>query len=134
MCISVANCKCEPLAFTVAFSNRILLPVHSHLSSLPLADLRRGESAEVSGLDAGSALGGAREDSELLFGRLRDLGFVNGARCEVVARMWLGGDPLVVRIGGSTFALRRIEAQAVRVRRLAEQPVAVAPKSTAAIA
>ena len=30
--------------------------------------------------------------------------------------MWLGGDPLVVRIGGSMFALRRAEAAAVRVR------------------
>jgi len=47
--------------------------------------------------------------------RLRDLGFVPGARCEVVARMWLGGDPIAVRIGGSTFALRRAEAAAVRV-------------------
>ena len=35
--------------------------------------------------------------------------------------MWLGGDPLVVRIGGSTFALRRAEAAAVRVQRLHEQ-------------
>ena len=109
--------------------------MNSELSSIRLADLRRGEAAEVTGLDAGSALGGAREDSDLLFGRLRDLGFVNGAHCEVVARMWLGGDPLVVRIGGSTFALRRIEAQAVRVRRVAEQPAALAPsKTTAALA
>ena len=45
------------------------------------------------------------------------------ARCEVIARMWLGGDPLAVRIGGSTFALRRIEAAAVRVQRLQEQPI-----------
>ena len=55
---------------------------------------------------------------QVLLARLRDLGFVAGARCEVIARMWLGGDPLVVRIGGSTFALRRAEAAAVRVTRL----------------
>jgi hypothetical protein len=30
--------------------------------------------------------------------------------------MWLG-DPMAVRIGGSTFALRRVEAAAVRVER-----------------
>jgi len=58
------------------------------------------------------------EERDLLIGRLRDLGFVAGARCEVLARMWFGGDPVVVRIGGSTFALRRVEAAAVRVQRL----------------
>jgi ferrous iron transport protein A len=67
-------------------------------------------------LDASSGLTG--EESELLIARLRDLGFVAGARCELLARMWLGGDPLVVRIGGSTFALRRAEAAAVRVQRV----------------
>ena len=60
------------------------------------------------------------EDAAALLARLRDLGFIAGARCEIVARMWLGGDPLVVRIGGSTFALRRAEAAAVRVLRQQE--------------
>ena len=49
--------------------------------------------------------------------------------------MWPAGDPLVVRIGGSTFALRRAEAAAVRVTRLGEQPAAraqLAPKDTSA--
>ena len=59
----------------------------------------------------------------MLLARLRDLGFVAGARCEVIARMWLGGDPLVVRIGGSTFALRRAEAAAVRVHASASEQV-----------
>jgi hypothetical protein len=35
-------------------------------------------------------------------------------------RMWLGGDPIAVRIGGSTFALRRAEAAAVQVELLRE--------------
>jgi hypothetical protein len=41
--------------------------------------------------------------------------------------MWLGGDPLVVRIGGSTFALRRAEAAAVRVLRSAGAAAVSAP-------
>ena len=71
----------------------------------------------------------------ILLARLRDLGFVAGARCEVIARMWPAGDPMVVRIGGSTFALRRAEAAAVRVMRLGMQPAAhaqLAPKDTSA--
>lgn len=83
-------------------------------TSLPLAELRRGDRAMVTGLVEVAALQGGTGDAALLT-RLRDLGFIAGARCEVIARMWFGGDPLVVRIGGSTFALRRVEAAAVRV-------------------
>jgi ferrous iron transport protein A len=92
------------------------------LAPIPLNELQRGEVVRVSGLaiDSSSAL--TTEEGDLMVARLRDLGFVAGARCEVLARMWLGGDPVVVRIGGSTFALRRAEAAAVRVQRLAVSP------------
>jgi ferrous iron transport protein A len=93
----------------------------THPSPVPLAELRRGETAVVTGLDAARSFGSSEADSLALLTRLRDLGFVAGTRCEIVARMWLGGDPLVVRIGGSTFALRRAEASAVQVRRQQER-------------
>ena len=51
--------------------------------------------------------------------RLRDLGFVVGESVMVVARAWPGGDPMVVRVGGSRFALRRTEAACVAVEPLA---------------
>jgi len=88
-----------------------------HAAPIPLAELRRGETAVVSGLDAARMFGDSPAESVALLARLRDLGFVAGTRCQIVARMWLGGDPLVVRIGGSTFALRRAEAAAVHVLR-----------------
>jgi Fe2+ transport system protein FeoA len=80
--------------------------------------LARGEIVRVAGLALDPRAGLSTEERDLMITRLRDLGFVAGARCEVLARMWLGGDPLVVRIGGSTFALRRTEAAAVCVQRL----------------
>jgi len=83
---------------------------------LALAELRRGDSAVVIGLADTAAIDTGRGAEDSLIARLRDLGFVPGAHCEVVARMWLGGDPMAVRIGGSTFALRRAEAAAVRVQ------------------
>jgi ferrous iron transport protein A len=88
------------------------------LTPIPLNELQQGEVVRVSGLALDSSATLSTEERDLLVGRLRDLGFVAGARCEVIARMWFGGDPLVVRIGGSTFALRRAEAAAVRVQRL----------------
>ncbi|MBC8026722.1 MAG: ferrous iron transport protein A [Steroidobacteraceae bacterium] len=93
----------------------------SHPRSTPtltLTSLARGEVVRVAGLALDVSTGLTQEERELLITRLRDLGFVAGARCELLARMWLGGDPLVVRIGGSTFALRRAEAAAVYVQRL----------------
>lgn len=50
--------------------------------------------------------------------RLVEIGFVPGEPIEVVAEVLPGGDPIAVRIGGSCFALRRREAQAVVVQRL----------------
>ena len=54
-------------------------------------------------------------DDALLERRLLELGFFAGARVEVVATMWPDDDPLAVRIGGATFALRRHEAALVQV-------------------
>jgi ferrous iron transport protein A len=123
--VSIAR-KCEPIAFTSKARKPILRgvnPSNSPANSpLPLADLRRGDAAVVAELSVVSGAGDDRSGSGALVARLRDLGFIPGARCEVMARMWLGGDPLVVRIGGSTFALRRAEAAAVRVTRVAAEP------------
>jgi ferrous iron transport protein A len=47
--------------------------------------------------------------------RLRELGFVNGEAVRIVARGPIGADPLLVQIGFTRFALRRAEAQRVRI-------------------
>ena len=46
---------------------------------------------------------------------LEEIGFIVGERVMLMARGLPGGDPLVIRIGQSTFALRRAEAACVRV-------------------
>ena len=46
---------------------------------------------------------------------LEEIGFIVGERVMLMARGFPGGDPLVVRIGQSTFALRRAEAACVCV-------------------
>ena len=45
--------------------------------------------------------------------RLEEIGFIPGEQVLVTARAPLGGDPLVVRVGQSTFALRLAEAACV---------------------
>ena len=46
---------------------------------------------------------------------LAEIGFLPGEQVTVTARSLWGGDPMVVRVGQSTFALRRAEAACVRV-------------------
>ena len=47
--------------------------------------------------------------------QLHDLGFVPGEHVAVLRRGFPGGDPLVVRVGSSTYALRRAEAACVQL-------------------
>ena len=49
--------------------------------------------------------------------RLRDLGFVAGESVRMVTRGPIGGEPLLVQVGYTRFAMRRAEAARVRLRR-----------------
>ena len=55
------------------------------------------------------------EDESLLL-RLMEIGFLPGESVRVVATGFPGPDPLAVRIGQATFALRRHEASQVLVK------------------
>jgi ferrous iron transport protein A len=56
--------------------------------------------------------------------RLRELGFVQGERVEVVAAGPMSAEPLLVQIGFTRFALRRSEAARVQVTADATEAVA----------
>ncbi len=77
---------------------------------LSLLDLPVGETARVTRLCAGDDADGAA-----LGFRLAEIGFLPGETVRVIARAAFGG-PLAVRVGSSTFALRRVEAAAVSVQ------------------
>lgn len=49
---------------------------------------------------------------------LAEIGFIPGEPVALLARARPGGDPMVVRIGDSTFALRRAEAACIQVEPL----------------
>jgi ferrous iron transport protein A len=75
-----------------------------------LDNLAVGASGTVIHL-APSGQGGGLDVSR----RLMELGFVPGERIRVLKRASLGGDPVAVKVGHSTFALRRFEAALVSV-------------------
>jgi ferrous iron transport protein A len=75
-----------------------------------LSDLAKGQSARVTGLEASGP-----DVPPDLTRRLADLGFLPGERVQVLARGPLGGEPVAVRVGTATFALRRLEADCIRI-------------------
>jgi ferrous iron transport protein A len=62
--------------------------------------------------------------------RLLEFGFVNGEHIEVLAEARPGRDPFVVRVGHTTLALRRREAQSVWIE--LQHAATPAPGSAAA--
>jgi ferrous iron transport protein A len=87
-----------------------LTPVVAAPQHIALTDLPAGVSARVVGVAAG-----AGDSPQELTRRLAELGFLPGERVRVVARGWLAREPLAVRVGTGTFALRRFEAACVSV-------------------
>ena len=82
--------------------------------STTLADLAKGEQACIRFLAAPQ--GG---EQSALRERLEELGFLPGEIVRVVALSFPAGDPIAVRIGNTTFALRRHEAELIHIDRLA---------------
>ena len=49
--------------------------------------------------------------------QLLELGFLKGEEVVLLHRTQPGSDPLVVRVGSSTYALRKIEASSIEVEK-----------------
>lgn len=74
-----------------------------------LCDLETGRQATVDAVhEAGPDDAVAR--------RLRDIGFVQGETVRLVTRGPLGGEPLLVQVGFTRFAMRRQEAARVKLQ------------------
>jgi len=73
-----------------------------------LTDLPRNTNATISEVVA-------HGDLDPIAVRLAELGFVPGEPVRVVAKGPVGGDPVLVQIGYTRFALRRSEAARVMV-------------------
>ena len=78
-------------------------------NSLTLDRCAVGQTLKVVGVDANDA----PADWAVW---LEEIGFTEGEECKVMQRAMPGGEPLAVRIGASTFALRAAEARCIRVR------------------
>jgi ferrous iron transport protein A len=82
-------------------------------SHMPLGLAQRGYRGIIQHLSAGDT-GSALSDIELE-SRLIELGFVEGAKVEILHEGIVGRDPIAVRVDNVTIAVRRREAMAIIV-------------------
>jgi ferrous iron transport protein A len=81
-----------------------------------LADVRRGARGVVLAVSPETMHGVPESERAELERRLLEIGFVEGARIEVLHEGFIGRDPIAVRLDDMRVALRRREAQGVLVR------------------
>jgi len=89
------------------------------MSSAPTFTLDRAVTFQPCRIERINAPGPAPEWHDWL----QELGFIAGEKVMLMARALPGGDPLVVRVGSSTFALRVAEAACIEVTPLEKEVV-----------
>lgn len=90
-------------------SNDVMSP-----SGLPLGKANKGFCGRIAAVRVPPHGGAGLPQSELE-SRLIELGFVEGARVEILHEGTFGRDPIAVRVNDATIALRRREAMAILV-------------------
>jgi ferrous iron transport protein A len=82
-------------------------------STIALGDARVGFRGRIQALSTDTSRTGL--SAQELERRLIELGFVEGAKVELLHEGLFGGDPIAVRVADTTIALRRREAMAILV-------------------
>ena len=86
---------------------------HRAQQRVPLGVARKGFRSHIDAIAAHAAPSGI--PSAELERRLLELGFVEGAKIEILHEGLVGRDPIAVRVNHATIALRRREAMAILV-------------------
>jgi ferrous iron transport protein A len=84
---------------------------HAAVPLTTLDTLKVGACATVMHVAPGDVADGAD-----LSRRLMELGFVPGEKIRMLKRGMPGGEPLAIKVGNSTFALRRFEAALISIQ------------------
>jgi ferrous iron transport protein A len=85
-------------------------------SGLPLSDLPKHTPARITHIQSTNT----QHDAFML--RLKELGFLPGAKLQVIGHGLFGKDPIAVQINGTRFGLRRQEAMHIFTQIATEQP------------
>lgn len=84
------------------------MPITQNVAALTLDQLPKNACGVIMEVDT-------RVEYADVSRRLLELGFMNGETVRVIAKGFFASGPMAVRVGGTTFALRRFEAALISV-------------------
>ena len=84
------------------------MPITQNVAALTLDQLPKNACGVIAEVDACAEYADVSR-------RLLELGFMNGETVRVIAKGFFASGPIAVRVGGTTFALRRFEAALISV-------------------
>ena len=83
------------------------------LDAVRLSDLKVKQTAIISKVNR--TLDGNNSLNDLVASRLETLGFVPGTKVQVITKGIFGGDPILIQVGFTRFALRKVEAEKIEI-------------------
>lgn len=78
-----------------------------------LSDLKVKQSAIIHQVHR--TVEGESAQTDLVASRLETLGFVSGTEVKVITKGIFGGDPILIQLGFTRFALRKVEAEKIEI-------------------
>ena len=83
------------------------------LDAVRLSDLKVKQTAMISKVNRTSD--GDMSQTDMVAIRLETLGFVAGTEVKVITKGIFGGDPILIQVGFTRFALRKAEAEKIEI-------------------
>ena len=83
------------------------------LDAVRLSDLKVKQTAIINKVN--HPLDGEAQ-TDLVASRLETLGFVAGTKVQVITKGVFGGDPILIQVGFTRFALRKVEAEKIEIQ------------------
>lgn len=83
------------------------------LDAVRLSDLKVKQTAIIRKVNR--TLDGDTAQTDLVASRLETLGFVPGTKVQVITKGIFGGDPILIQVGFTRFALRKVEAEKIEI-------------------
>lgn len=97
----------------ICMYNKFSFEIISGLDAVRLSELKVKQTAIISKVNR--TLSDNSSSPDLIASRLETLGFVPGTSVQVITKGIFGGDPILIQVGFTRFALRKVEAEKIEI-------------------
>ncbi|AYO55860.1 ferrous iron transport protein A [Acinetobacter sp. WCHAc060033] len=102
----------------ICMYNKLNIVLISGLIAVRLSDLKVKQTAIISKVNR--TVSDNVNQPDLVASRLETLGFVPGTQVQVITKGIFGGDPILIQIGFTRFALRKVEAARIEIQEVVQ--------------